>query len=532
MREGQLKGLKTYKMKDESLFTSSEVLKMVNITYRQLSYWELKGIIKPTHQKLGTRDFKRYTQSDMVILKNVKNLLDEGYNLPTTDTLQEIARRKEAEEALRESREKYHSLIANIPDITWTADYKGNTTFISPSVEKIYGYSSKEICKTGDLLWFRRIHSEDLEKVKEAYKALSEKAEKFDIKYKIKRKDGEWIWLHNRSVASYKRDGVMYADGLFSDVTERKKAEEEIKNLAKFPSENSNPVLRITKDAKVLYSNDAGKLLLVKWNSKIGEVVPEKWRSIIADAFKSVKDRSEEEEVKGRIFSLTITPINNAGYANLYARDITERKKVQEKQTLRLEILKILCQQKSLKSMCENIVFQIKEHLNCEVVALRLKEGEDYPYFVNNGFPKKLIESENYLCVYNEKGNIIKDSKGCSVIACMCGIIINAKFHQDKPFFTKEGSFWTNSTSDLLASTREKHRGTTTRNVCNDYGYESVALTPIKSTGDNVGLLQVNDKRRDFFSLDDICFLEELGHLIGMVVERKKAEEELQYEVS
>jgi len=46
----------------EKLFTSSEVLRAIDITYQQLSYWELKGIIKPTFQKHGTRNFKRYTQ--------------------------------------------------------------------------------------------------------------------------------------------------------------------------------------------------------------------------------------------------------------------------------------------------------------------------------------------------------------------------------------------------------------------------------------------------------------------------------------
>ena len=116
--------------------------------------------------------------------------------------------------------EEIFSLIANIPDVIWTTDFKGNTTFISPNVERVYGYTPEEIYKEGDRLWFGRIHPDDVEKIKDAYKTLFEKGVRFDIEYRIKRKDGEWIWLHDRSVVTYQKDGVMYADGVSSDVTE------------------------------------------------------------------------------------------------------------------------------------------------------------------------------------------------------------------------------------------------------------------------------------------------------------------------
>jgi len=207
--------------------------------------------------------------------------------------------------------------------------------------------------------------------------------------------------------------------------------------------------------------------------------------------------------------------------------DIAERKQMEKKQSLRLEILKTFHQYGLLKNMCERAVSLIKEYLDCEVVAMRLKEGEDYPYFINNGFTKKFIESENYLSIHDEKGDCLRDSQGRPLLACMCGIIINAEYSLDKPFFTKNGSFWTNSTTELLASTTEEDRGTTTRNVCNEYGYESAALIPIKSGSYNIGLLQINDRRRKLFTSENLEFLEELGHILGIAVERNKAEEEI-----
>jgi len=125
------------------------------------------------------------------------------------------------------------------------------------------------------------------------------------------------------------------------DITERRQAEQESISLAKFPSENPYPVLRIGKDGKVLYSNKAGEQLLFKWNSKVGKTVPEKWYNLITEVFAS-EEEEEEEEVKGKIFSFIITPVKEAGYANLYARDITDRKRAEKK---------VLEKQKQLRSL-------------------------------------------------------------------------------------------------------------------------------------------------------------------------------------
>ena len=171
----------------------------------------------------------------------------------------DVTEAKMAREALRESEEKYRSLMTNIPLVTWTHDREGNTTFISPNVEQIYGYKPEEIYKQGVRLWFGRIYHDDKEKVQEAYKALFEHGIQFDVEYRIRRKDGEWIWVHDRSVFTYEKDGVMYADGIFSDITERKKAEEELlfkTTLLEAQSETSiDGILVVDDKGKTILSN-------------------------------------------------------------------------------------------------------------------------------------------------------------------------------------------------------------------------------------------------------------------------------------
>jgi two-component system, sporulation sensor kinase E len=129
---------------------------------------------------------------------------------------------------LSESERKYRSLVENIPDVTWTTDQKGHTVFISPNVTRLCGYSPAEIYDADNTLWLGRIHPDDFPHVKEAFEALFTGNKAFDVEYRIQRKDGNWIWLHDRSLSTYEKDGVRHADGVFSDITERKRMEEQL----------------------------------------------------------------------------------------------------------------------------------------------------------------------------------------------------------------------------------------------------------------------------------------------------------------
>lgn len=144
-----------------------------------------------------------------------------------------LFQRKRAEEILKKNEEKYRTLISNIPDVAWTADSKGNTVFISSNVERVYGYPPDEIYKDPIGLWFGRINPDDARMVKELFELLFSENKKFDVEYRIQRKDGEWIWLHDRSVSTYKKDGTTYADGIFSDITEYKKLEAQLRHSQK-----------------------------------------------------------------------------------------------------------------------------------------------------------------------------------------------------------------------------------------------------------------------------------------------------------
>ncbi len=189
----------------------------------------------------------------------------------------------------------------------------------------------------------------------------------------------------------------------------------------------------------------------------------------------------------------------------------------------RERIAKTICSELNnftdLKTTLQTIIVFLKELTGTQAISIRLHDEGDYPYYVYEGFPKKFIQKENSLCARDNKGRRIKnpDGKGY-ILDCMCGNVIHGRFDVNLPFFSKNGSFWSNNTSKLLASTTTEDRQGTTRNYCNSQGYESVALIPIKARGENFGLIQFNDKKIDKFNEEMIQFLEMIGEEIGLAV--------------
>ncbi len=203
----------------------------------------------------------------------------------------------------------------------------------------------------------------------------------------------------------------------------------------------------------------------------------------------------------------------------------------EKNQILALEILQYLNKSQEAHIMVGEILQMIKKHTGIKAVGIRLHDGEDYPYFTYDGFSENFVSPENYLCAKDEKGNIIHDISGNPKLECMCGIVLSKQTNSAKPFFTEYGSFWCNSTSELYESLSDAERAIFTHGRCIREGYESLALIPLCNDDEIIGLLQLNDHRKNCLSLELIKFFEGIGNSIGislklcrmMEEERKKA---------
>lgn len=171
-----------------------------------------------------------------------------------------------------------------------------------------------------------------------------------------------------------------------------------------------------------------------------------------------------------------------------------------------------------LKQVLTEILEEICSLSDCQSVGIRLHDNGDYPYYVQEGFPDFFIHKENSLCAKDDEDNPIFDEDGNPLLECMCGNVLKGRFDPKLPYFTEKGSFWTNSTTQLLETTTEKERLTRTRNMCNYSGYESVALIPMRAGNITLGLIQMNDPRENMFTLKEIENYEFIADRVGSVV--------------
>ncbi len=190
-----------------------------------------------------------------------------------------------------------------------------------------------------------------------------------------------------------------------------------------------------------------------------------------------------------------------------------------------VRLLKLIASDNHLREMVREVTALMRVWSGCDAVGIRLRDGEDYPYFETRGFPAEFVRAENSLCAFDENGEVLRDSHGNVVLECMCGNVIAGRFDPALPFFTANGSFWTNGTTALLASTNEADRQARTRNRCNGEGYESVALIPLRHGAECLGLLQFNDRAPGRFTTSLITLLESLadGLALGLVQRREAA---------
>jgi PAS domain S-box-containing protein len=153
----------------------------------------------------------------------------EGRGIRVT-SLRDITDRKRAEQSLRDSENKYRTLVERIPAIIYIAalDEASTTTYISPQIEAMLGFSPFEYRDDPDL-WRKRLHPEDRRRVIAEVTRCHETGETFMQEYRIIQREGGIVWLRDEAALVYDQDGKpLFLQGIMFDITDRKKAEENL----------------------------------------------------------------------------------------------------------------------------------------------------------------------------------------------------------------------------------------------------------------------------------------------------------------
>ena len=178
---------------------------------------EETGRVHNRELKMATRDGRildMLFSAEPVLVNNKQCLLTTGVD---------ITSRKQAENALNQSREQYRAFVENINDVIFTVDLQGKFSFVSPAIERISGYTSAEV---EGKLFSDFVHPDDLIGLE---KALSRRVDPLTItehEFRVldKTETVRWVVTKSRLVAENDKPLVIY--GIMTDITERKQMEE------------------------------------------------------------------------------------------------------------------------------------------------------------------------------------------------------------------------------------------------------------------------------------------------------------------
>ncbi len=203
---------------------------------------------------------ERYFLNYRIITKDgqIKWVYEQGYAVSESENnifelegiIIDINERKQAEEVLKESEEKYRSLVENISEVLFTLNTDGYLTYFSPKIEKITGYTINELIGKH---FSEFIFKEDLPNIvrslEQTLTGITQPSE-----FRIVDKYGNTKHVRTSSSLIYKKDEISGISGVMTDITDRKQAEK-VQNLLFSISQAANYTQSIDEFYFTLYEN-------------------------------------------------------------------------------------------------------------------------------------------------------------------------------------------------------------------------------------------------------------------------------------
>jgi len=139
--------------------------------------------------------------------------------------------KKEIERWMCESERRYRLLVSNIPGIVFTGYKDWSVDFIDNKIETLTGYAMEDFISR-KLKWIDIVAKDDIEEIKRIFTEALKSNKIYIREYRIKSKNGEIIWIQQRGqIVCDNKEEASYVSGVFFDISDRKKAEEEKKKL-------------------------------------------------------------------------------------------------------------------------------------------------------------------------------------------------------------------------------------------------------------------------------------------------------------
>jgi PAS domain S-box-containing protein len=244
----------------------------------------------------------------------------------------DITRRKQAEEELRHERNFVSAILEVVGALIVVLDREGRIVRFNRACERLTGYSFAEV--KDRYLWDLLLTPEEVQPVRQVFEKL--RAGDFPVNFENSwsTKDGRTRLIAWSNTALVAEDGtVEHVIGTGLDITERRRAEQEIRHLSSFPQLDPNPVLEVDAAGTILFHNPGTikALQQLGLESDARLFLPDNLPEIIRDLMQRQLTVARREVVIGNaVFAESIHLARGLGTIRIFATDVTERKRMEE----------------------------------------------------------------------------------------------------------------------------------------------------------------------------------------------------------
>lgn len=246
---------------------------------------------------------------------------------------QDITQRKQAEQALQASESKYRLLMEESP-YAIAIQQHGKIIFANPAALRLLRV---EALPPEGVPIQSIVHPEHWEATLDIIRKVTagEKVSQ-PLESRYIRQDGSVIDVEITGTP-FEYQGDLAFQLIILDISERKRAQTEMQLMARFPSENPSPIMRSTPEGVLLFANPSSQAILDFLACKVGTVLSPELSLVIRKVWESKQRTHYELTCDADIYDLFIVPIDDAGYINIYGRDITLQRQAEAE--LRLKSL-------------------------------------------------------------------------------------------------------------------------------------------------------------------------------------------------
>ena len=276
---------------------NKNILALVNEDYvpSVLKYFELKKASEKAQEKIEFLAKKKNGTAFYAEFYVIELEENQGQNLLLI--AKDITEEKRAQEAVKDSEQKYKNIAENIDDVLYTFERSGNRllpSFYSAAIEKVTGYSRTEFLSE-PRLFLKIIHPDDFHDMKKrlAFLWKSDLQATSEFEFRIINKGGNIVWIRNKiNVVRDTEGNIQKVYGLVSDITFNKRAEEELKqsaaNLKKLNDAKDRFLSIISHDLRAPFSSILGFTDLLLEDDTLTDIEKQQYITYIQDSSKSM----------------------------------------------------------------------------------------------------------------------------------------------------------------------------------------------------------------------------------------------------